>query len=149
MSKPWFLYLLGRKFTNFEEIRNEIEAETDRMTGSNKGISNVPINLRVFSPRVLNLTLVDLPGMTKDAVFYRTDPLLYHKFENIVFLFGQEIYIHFVAQETRMIRILFVFFNFWSKKVEIGDEISINQKYITWIISRFINITPTVGPTPL
>ena len=59
---------LGRKFTNFEEIRNEIEAETDRMTGSNKGISNVPINLRVFSPRVLNLTLVDLPGMTKVAV---------------------------------------------------------------------------------
>ena len=32
------------------------------------GISPVPINLRVFSPRVLNLTLVDLPGMTKVAV---------------------------------------------------------------------------------
>ena len=38
------------------------------MTGSNKGISQVPINLRVFSPKVLNLTLVDLPGMTKVAV---------------------------------------------------------------------------------
>ena len=47
------------------QIRQEIEAETDRMTGSNKGISNIPINLRVYSPYVLNLTLVDLPGMTK------------------------------------------------------------------------------------
>lgn len=27
-----------------------------------------PITLRIYSPRVLNLTLVDLPGMTKVAV---------------------------------------------------------------------------------
>ena len=27
-----------------------------------------PINLRVFSPHVLNLTLIDLPGLTKVAV---------------------------------------------------------------------------------
>ncbi|XP_064180501.1 dynamin-2 isoform X5 [Anguilla rostrata] len=46
----------------------EIEAETDRITGSNKGISPIPINLRVYSPHVLNLTLIDLPGMTKVAV---------------------------------------------------------------------------------
>ena len=46
----------------------EIEAETDRATGSNKGISSAPINLRVYSPHVLNLTLIDLPGMTKVAV---------------------------------------------------------------------------------
>lgn len=43
----------------------EIEAETDRITGGNKGISNIPINLRVYSPNVLNLTLIDLPGLTK------------------------------------------------------------------------------------
>ncbi|XP_014250967.1 dynamin isoform X3 [Cimex lectularius] len=60
-----FLHCKGKKFTDFDEIRREIEAETDRVTGSNKGISNVPINLRVYSPNVLNLTLVDLPGMTK------------------------------------------------------------------------------------
>lgn len=46
-------------------MREEIEAETDRMTGSNKGISNVPINLKIISPHVLNLTLIDLPGLTK------------------------------------------------------------------------------------
>ncbi|XP_051941065.1 dynamin-2-like isoform X5 [Hippocampus zosterae] len=63
-----FLHCKGRKFVDFDEVRQEIEAETDRLTGSNKGISPIPINLRVYSPHVLNLTLIDLPGMTKVAV---------------------------------------------------------------------------------
>ncbi|XP_033729665.1 dynamin-1-like isoform X4 [Pecten maximus] len=63
-----FLHLKGKPLSDFDMVRKEIEAETDRMTGSNKGISNVPINLRVYSPNVLNLTLIDLPGMTKVAV---------------------------------------------------------------------------------
>nr|XP_021331658.1 dynamin 1a isoform X2 [Danio rerio] len=63
-----FLHCKGKKFTDFDEVRQEIEAETDRVTGQNKGISPVPINLRVYSPNVLNLTLVDLPGMTKVPV---------------------------------------------------------------------------------
>ncbi|KAM5183676.1 dynamin-1 isoform 7-T11 [Callospermophilus lateralis] len=63
-----FLHCKGKKFTDFEEVRLEIESETDRVTGTNKGISPVPINLRVYSPHVLNLTLVDLPGMTKVPV---------------------------------------------------------------------------------
>ncbi|XP_067211566.1 dynamin isoform X6 [Linepithema humile] len=60
-----FLHCKGKKFIDFEEVRKEIEAETDRVTGGNKGISNIPINLRVYSPNVLNLTLIDLPGLTK------------------------------------------------------------------------------------
>uniref|UniRef100_A0A8C9Y7F5 Interferon-induced GTP-binding protein Mx n=1 Tax=Sander lucioperca TaxID=283035 RepID=A0A8C9Y7F5_SANLU len=63
-----FLHCKGKKFIDFDEVRLEIEAETDRITGQNKGISPVPINLRVYSPHVLNLTLVDLPGMTKVPV---------------------------------------------------------------------------------
>ncbi|XP_012772586.1 dynamin-1a isoform X11 [Maylandia zebra] len=63
-----FLHCKGKKFIDFDEVRQEIEAETDRATGANKGISPVPINLRVYSPHVLNLTLVDLPGMTKVPV---------------------------------------------------------------------------------
>ncbi|VEL20794.1 unnamed protein product [Protopolystoma xenopodis] len=63
-----FLHCKNKKFTDFEEVRKEIEAETDRVTGSNKGISNIPINLRVYSPHVLNLTLIDLPGITKVPV---------------------------------------------------------------------------------
>ncbi|XP_043067273.1 dynamin isoform X2 [Drosophila bipectinata] len=63
-----FLHCKGKKFSSFDEIRKEIEDETDRVTGSNKGISNIPINLRVYSPHVLNLTLIDLPGLTKVAI---------------------------------------------------------------------------------
>ena len=58
----------GKRYFNFNEVRQEIENETERMTGSNKGISPLPITLRVFSPNVLNLTLVDLPGLTKVPV---------------------------------------------------------------------------------
>uniref|UniRef100_A0AAR2JQS9 Dynamin n=1 Tax=Pygocentrus nattereri TaxID=42514 RepID=A0AAR2JQS9_PYGNA len=63
-----FLHCKGKKFTDFDEVRQEIEAETDRVTGANKGISPIPINLRVYSPHVLNLTLIDLPGITKVPV---------------------------------------------------------------------------------
>uniref|UniRef100_A0AC34RFI0 Dynamin GTPase n=1 Tax=Panagrolaimus sp. JU765 TaxID=591449 RepID=A0AC34RFI0_9BILA len=63
-----FLHKRGHKFTDFDQVRREIEEETDRVTGSNKGISDLPINLRVFSPHVLNLTLIDLPGLTKVPV---------------------------------------------------------------------------------
>ncbi|UYV62849.1 DNM2 [Cordylochernes scorpioides] len=63
-----FLHARGKKFVNFEDIRKEIEEETDRITGTNKGISSLPITLRIYSPNVLNLTLVDLPGMTKMPV---------------------------------------------------------------------------------
>ncbi|CAI6368425.1 unnamed protein product [Macrosiphum euphorbiae] len=63
-----FLHCKGKKFADFDEIRREIENETDRMTGSNKGISNIPINLRVYSPNVLNITMIDLPGLTKVPV---------------------------------------------------------------------------------
>jgi len=63
-----FLHCKGQKFMSFPDIMKEIEAETDRVTGGNKGISNLPINLRVYSPAVLNITLIDLPGLTKIAV---------------------------------------------------------------------------------
>lgn len=43
----------------------EIERETDRLGGSNKGICTDAIRLKIFSPNVVNLTLVDLPGIIK------------------------------------------------------------------------------------
>ncbi|XVF80237.1 hypothetical protein PTKIN_Ptkin15bG0054800 [Pterospermum kingtungense] len=49
-------------------VRQEISDETDRETGRTKQISSVPIHLSIFSPNVVNLTLVDLPGLTKVAV---------------------------------------------------------------------------------
>ncbi|XP_073328356.1 dynamin-1-like protein [Pagrus major] len=63
-----FLHTKNKIYTDFEEIRQEIEAETERMSGNNKGISDEPIHLKIFSPHVVNLTLVDLPGITKVPV---------------------------------------------------------------------------------
>lgn len=69
-SDEWgeFLHLPDQKFYDFRKIRNEIIAETDRLTGANKGIDSTPIHLKVFSPQVLALTLVDLPGIAKVPV---------------------------------------------------------------------------------
>lgn len=63
-----FLHTKNKIFSSFEDIRKEIEEETDRMAGGNKGICPDPINLKIYSTRVVNLTLVDLPGITKVAV---------------------------------------------------------------------------------
>ena len=60
-----FHHLPGRKFRDFVEVKREIENETARIAGSNKGINRQPINLKIYSPHVLSLTLVDLPGLTK------------------------------------------------------------------------------------
>ena len=62
----WGQFLhIDKKFTDFHEIRKEIEQETFRVAGQNKGVSKLPISLRIYSPNVLDLTLVDLPGLTK------------------------------------------------------------------------------------
>lgn len=63
-----FLHTKNKVFTDFNEVREEIEKETERMSGPNKGICPEPINLKIFSPRVVNLTLIDLPGITKVPV---------------------------------------------------------------------------------
>uniref|UniRef100_A0AAQ4RFE1 dynamin GTPase n=1 Tax=Gasterosteus aculeatus aculeatus TaxID=481459 RepID=A0AAQ4RFE1_GASAC len=60
-----FLHTKSKTYTDFEEIRQEIDAETERISGNNKGVSDEPIHLKIFSPHVVNLTLVDLPGLTK------------------------------------------------------------------------------------
>ncbi|KAG6448741.1 hypothetical protein O3G_MSEX005677 [Manduca sexta] len=60
-----FLHTKDKIYTDFDQIRQEIERETDRMAGSNKGICPEAINLKIYSTKVVNLTLVDLPGITK------------------------------------------------------------------------------------
>ncbi|KAH0713961.1 hypothetical protein KY289_009920 [Solanum tuberosum] len=63
-----FLHLPGKRFFDFNEIRREIQAETEREAGVNKGVSDKQIRLKIFSPNVLDITLVDLPGITKVPV---------------------------------------------------------------------------------
>ena len=48
-----------------EEFRKIIETETEKACGANKGISSVPLRVRFYSKKVLNLLLVDLPGIVK------------------------------------------------------------------------------------
>ncbi|KAM2020950.1 hypothetical protein ACFX16_043028 [Malus domestica] len=63
-----FRHLPGKRFYDFSAIRREIQAETDREAGLNKGVSDKQIRLKITSPNVLNMTLVDLPGITKVPV---------------------------------------------------------------------------------
>lgn len=63
-----FLHLPGKRFYNFSTIRNEIIRDTNRLTGTNRGIHSSPIHLKIYSPHVLALTMVDLPGIAKVAV---------------------------------------------------------------------------------
>jgi len=63
-----FLHQPGRRYHDFVSIRSEIIRETERLTGSNRGIDHTPIHLKIYSPRVLSLTLVDLPGIAKVPV---------------------------------------------------------------------------------
>ncbi|CAG0894519.1 unnamed protein product [Darwinula stevensoni] len=62
-----FLHQPGTKYTDFEAVRKEIQEATDK-EAPDKAISSRPINLRLYSPYVLQLTLVDLPGLTKNPV---------------------------------------------------------------------------------
>ena len=46
-------------------MRAEIISDTEKVCGVNKGIHPDPISLKVYSPHVVSLTLVDLPGITR------------------------------------------------------------------------------------
>ncbi|KAK9942445.1 hypothetical protein M0R45_008112 [Rubus argutus] len=63
-----FRHLPEKRFYDFTKIRREIQAETEREAGLNKGVSDKQIRLKITSPHVLNMTLVDLPGITKVPV---------------------------------------------------------------------------------
>lgn len=43
----------GNRFYDFEQMRQEILQETERITGANKGISDKAIRLKISSPHVL------------------------------------------------------------------------------------------------
>ena len=65
--KPWaeFDKERGKKYYDFNEVRKRIEEFTDKDAGKNKGIISTPICLTVHSPNCPDLTLVDLPGITR------------------------------------------------------------------------------------
>uniref|UniRef100_A0A914QUN0 Dynamin-like protein n=1 Tax=Panagrolaimus davidi TaxID=227884 RepID=A0A914QUN0_9BILA len=60
-----FEHLPIRRFTNFEEVRKEIEDDTFNVVGNDKNVSPIPIHLTIYSSKVIDLTLVDLPGIVR------------------------------------------------------------------------------------
>ncbi|CAL4894783.1 unnamed protein product [Urochloa decumbens] len=78
-----FMHQPRKRYTDFAAVRKEIADETDRETGRSKQISPVPIHLSIYSPKVVNLTLIDLPGLTKVAVEGQPDSIV-HDIENMV-----------------------------------------------------------------
>jgi dynamin 1-like protein len=55
------------KFTDYALVRQEIIDETNQVA-EGKSISALPINLKIFSPHVINLSLIDLPGLVSNPL---------------------------------------------------------------------------------
>ncbi|RCH96243.1 Dynamin- GTPase protein, partial [Rhizopus azygosporus] len=70
-----FLHLPRQRFYDFEQIRQEIIKDTERIAGENKCISKTPIRLKMYLNNVLNLTLIDLPGLTKIPIGDQPDDI--------------------------------------------------------------------------
>ena len=66
-GQPWAIFeeRKGKKFTDFIEVRKTIEALTDEVCGKECNILDKPIVLNVYSQTCPDLTLVDLPGVTR------------------------------------------------------------------------------------
>jgi len=62
-----FLHTQNKEFTDFKAVREEISTETNRLCHG-KQVRPEEMRLTVYSPKVVDLTLVDLPGLTKVAV---------------------------------------------------------------------------------
>lgn len=66
-SESWaeFDEIKDEKFTNFEKVKEKINELTDKVAGKNGGIVNSPIKLRIYSKTCPDLTVIDLPGITR------------------------------------------------------------------------------------
>lgn len=60
-----FLHKKGTFFNDFNKVRAEIQNETNRLAGRDKAVTDSPISLIIYSEKLIDLTLVDLPGLTK------------------------------------------------------------------------------------
>ena len=69
-GEPWAIFeeRKGTKFTDFIKVRETIEALTDEVCKTDKNIVDKPIVLNVYSQTCPDLTLVDLPGVTRVPV---------------------------------------------------------------------------------
>lgn len=57
----------GTRFEDFNQVRAEIEKQTEVLAPAKKVVAT-PISLSIYSPKVLPLTVVDLPGVVQTAI---------------------------------------------------------------------------------
>lgn len=55
----------GKKLTDFAQVMQGILDLTDKVAGTNKNIVDKPIVVKIYSYTCPDLTLVDLPGITR------------------------------------------------------------------------------------
>ena len=69
-GEPWAVFeeRKGVKFTDFNKVRETIELLTDEICKKDKNIVDKPIVLNVYSQTCPDLTLIDLPGVTRVPV---------------------------------------------------------------------------------
>ncbi|XP_054152729.1 dynamin-1-like [Oppia nitens] len=63
-----FSHQPNKRYNEFHKIRDEIVRDTDKVVSSSVGISDKPIKLKIYSPKLLDLSLVDLPGIARVPV---------------------------------------------------------------------------------
>ena len=76
VQEPYFVFpkdYPNDKLTNPDQVRSIIEQLTDQGAGSSKNISDNPIVCVVYSPQVPDLTLIDLPGITRNPTADQPD----------------------------------------------------------------------------
>lgn len=54
-----------KHYNDFNSVRLRIERLTDDLCGTNKGIVDKPIILKVYDENCSDLTVIDLPGITR------------------------------------------------------------------------------------
>ena len=66
-AAPWAIFdeVKGKKFANFNDVWNMILELTDKVAGKNGNIVDIPIVLNIYSHTCPDLTLIDLPGITR------------------------------------------------------------------------------------
>jgi GTPase SAR1 family protein len=71
VSAPYFIFPKDKgetKFTDTDQVRQIIEDLTEEATNHTKNISDIPITCTVYSSEVPDLTLIDLPGITRNPI---------------------------------------------------------------------------------
>ncbi len=68
---PYFTFPDDYQDMRFEDpiqVTKTIEELTDKIAGISKGISEVPIVCNIYSQFVPDLTMIDLPGITRNPI---------------------------------------------------------------------------------